>query len=91
MEIPILLGANPKTANPVEWIPVRFNSWIPRVEGLIDSEVSLRSSEPGKVDVVLTANSDGKVIYGPCLVRAGFTKRGTERAVSIFAEEHHGN
>ena len=87
MEIPILLGANPKTANPVEWIPVRFNSWIPRVENLVDSEVSLRSSEPGKGDVILTASLDRKVTYGPCLVRAEFVKRGMEKAVSIFAEE----
>jgi hypothetical protein len=89
MEIPILLGANPKTANPVEWIPVRFNAWVPRVEKLVDSEILLFSNEPGKVNVVLTASLNGKVIYGPCLVRAEFVKRGTEKNISIFAKEHH--
>ncbi len=88
MEIPILLGANPKTANPVEWIPVRFDSWVARVEGLKDSGIVLYSSDPD-AETILTLSLNGEVIYGPCLVRAGFTKRGTERAVSIFAEEHY--
>ena len=87
MEIPILLGASPKTANPVEWIPIRFNAWTPRVEHLVDSEVLLHSTEIGKVNVILTASLNGKVFYGPCLVRAEFVKRGMEKAVSIFAEE----
>ena len=87
MEIPILLGANPKTANPSVWIPVRFDRWVIRTENLVDSEVLLLSNKPGKVNVVLTASLNGKAIYGPCLVRVKFAKRGTEKAVSIFAEE----
>ena len=89
MEIPILLGARPTTANPVEWIPIRFDRWVARAENLVDSEVLLFSNEPGKVNVILTTSLNGQVFYGPCQVRAEFVKRGTERAVSIFAEECH--
>jgi len=91
VEIPILLGANPETANPDAWIPVRFDRWLFRSEGLVDSEVFLSSNEPGKVNVILSASLNGKVIYGPCLVKAEFVKRGTENSISIFAKEHHGN
>ena len=88
MEVPILLGARPTTANPVEWIPVRFDRWITRIVDLKDSGLVLYSKDPDtKVTVTLSLN--GQVFYGPCLVRAEFVKRGTERAVSIFAEEHH--
>lgn len=88
MEIPILLGANPKTANPVEWVPIRFDRWVARVEGLEDSGIVLYSSDPN-TEITYTLSLNGQVFYGPCLVRAEFVKRGTERAVSIFAKEHH--
>ncbi len=88
MEIPILLGARPKTANPVEWIPIRFNEWVSRVEGLENSKLVLYSKDPD-TKVTLTLSLNGQVFYGPCLVRAEFVKRGTERNISIFAEEHH--
>ena len=86
METPILLGANPETSNPVEWIPIRFDRWTVRVEGLVDSELTLHSTCIGKVNVILTASLNGKV-YGPCLVRAEFVKRGTERTITVFAVE----
>ncbi|KKM71905.1 hypothetical protein LCGC14_1425920 [marine sediment metagenome] len=90
MEVPILLGANPKTSNPSMWIPIRFGRWFVRVEGLIDSELSLYSNGPFKNRVKITLPAmNGAVYMGPCQVRAEFVKRGTERAVSIFAEEHH--
>ena len=88
MEVPILLGARPTTANPVEWIPVRFDRWITRIVDLKDSGLVLYSKDPD-TKVTLTLSLNGQVFYGPCLVRAEFVKRGTERAVSIFAEEHH--
>ncbi|KKM18251.1 hypothetical protein LCGC14_1667590 [marine sediment metagenome] len=88
MEIPILLGANPKIANPVEWIPIRFGRWFVRIVDLKDSELVLYSKDPD-TKVTLTLSLNGQVFYGPCLVRAEFVKRGTERAVSIFAKEHH--
>ena len=88
MEIPILLGASPKTANPSTWIPVRFERWFARVAGLEDSKLVLYSSNPD-TKITLTLSLNGQVFYGPCLVRAEFVRRGTERAVSIFAEEHH--
>ncbi|KKM92514.1 hypothetical protein LCGC14_1217710 [marine sediment metagenome] len=92
MEIPILLGANPKIANPVEWIPIRFGRWFVRVEGLENSELALHSNGPFKNKVRITLPAmNGAVYMGPCQVRAEFVKRGTERAVSIFAEEHHAN
>ena len=90
MEIPILLGANPKIANPVEWIPIRFGRWLVRVEGLENSELVLHSNGPFKNKVRITLPTmNGAVYMGPCQVRAEFVKRGMERAVSIFAKEHH--
>ena len=88
MEIPILLGANPKTSNPDVWIPIRFDCWVARVVDLKDSGLVLYSKDPD-TKVTLTLSLNGQVFYGPCLVRAEFVKRGTERAVSIFAKEHH--
>jgi hypothetical protein len=65
MEIPILLGANPKTANPVEWVPIRFDRWQVRVVGLEDSKLVLYSNlpTPFREDIL-----NGRV-YGPCHVR----------------------
>ena len=88
METPILLGANPKTAKPDIWIPIRFDRWRTKVMGLEDSGLVLYSSNPD-TKVTLTLSLNGQVFYGPCLVRAEFVKRGTEKAVSIFAKEHH--
>ncbi len=83
MEIPILLGANPKTANPVEWIPVRFDRWKVRTENLVDSELILCSNlpVPFREDIL-----NGRV-YGPCQVRIEFKRRGMERVLSVFAVE----
>ena len=89
MEVPILLGANPKTSNPSMWIPIRFGRWQIRMEGLINSEITLHCNGPFKNKVSTTLpKMNGAVYMGPCQVRAEFVKRGTERAVSIFAEEH---
>ena len=51
MEIPILLGSRPKTANPVEWIPIRFDRWVVRVEGLVDSQLTLCSNSSDFIDI----------------------------------------
>lgn len=87
METPILLGANPKIANPIEWIPIRFDRWTVRVEGLVDSKliVALRSDWPIKEGIYLPAN--GKVYKGPCEVRVRFDERGTEKMITVFAVE----
>ena len=90
MEIPILLGSRPSTVKQVAWVPIRFDCWVVRVEGLKDSELILHSNGPFKNKVEITLPTmNGAVYMGPCQVRAEFVKRGTERAVSIFAGEHH--
>lgn len=94
MEIPILLGANPKTANPSVWVPVRFDRWQVRVEGLIDSELVLHPNFPTSAgeftngSLILTLSLNGEVFYGPCRVMTEFKKRGTEKNISVFAVEH---
>ena len=90
MEIPILLGANPKTADPNISIPVRFSRWHIRLEGLVDSELILRSDFEGFEDHIIKTNSkmNGAIYPGPCQVRMQFDYRGTERAISVFAVEH---
>lgn len=85
MEIPILLGACPKTANPVAWIPIRFDRWSVRVEGLVDSEIALHSNEPDFTSIRIL---NGQVFDGPIRVRVEFEKRGTESFISVFAVEH---
>ncbi len=86
METPILLGSRPITASQEKvWVPIRFNRWKVRTENLVDSELVLCSMlpVPFKEEIL-----NGRV-YGPCQVRIEFKKRGTERAVSVFAEEYH--
>ncbi len=85
MEIPILLGASPKTANPVEWIPIRFDRWQVRVEGLVDSELILHSTLPSFTSISIP---NGQVFNKPCLVRVELAKRGTEKSISVFVKEH---
>ncbi len=85
METPILLGANPKIANPSTWIPVRFNRWTVRVEGLVDSHLTLCFNTPGFTDI---SAPNGQVFNGPCLVRMEFDKRGTEKMITVFAMEN---
>lgn len=88
MEIPILLGANPKIADPSTWIPVRFDKWTVRVEGLVNSRLILHSNKPGFTDITVWTSLNGRVFNGPCEVRAEFVERGTEKAITIFAVEH---
>ena len=84
MEIPILLGASPKTANPVEWIPIRFDRWQGKVDGLVDSELALHSNEPSFTNISIP---NGQVFDGPCEVRIELLRRGTERVISVFVKE----
>lgn len=84
MSVPILLAANPITAKPNVWVPIRFERWIVRVEGLVDSELTFYPSNP--TDPILLVN--GSVYKGPCQVRVEFENRGTEKAISVFAEEY---
>ena len=89
MEIPILLGANPKIANPVEWIPVRFDKWTVRVEGLVDSRLILHSSWPGNGETLREDPVSELALWqGPCQVRVEFKERGNEKAITVFAVEH---
>lgn len=93
METPILLGANPKIANPIEWIPIRFDRWTVRVEGLVDSKLILRSNFPTDAgafmdnSLILSLSLNGEVFYGPCRVKVEFMRRGTERTITVFAVE----
>ena len=82
METPILLGANPETSRPDIWIPIRFNRWAVKVEGLVDSEITLCSNSSGFIDISVP---NGQVFNGPCQVRVEFMKRGTEKAISVLA------
>lgn len=81
MDIPILLGANPKTANPGVLIPIRFEKWQVRVEGLIDSKLTLHSDLSGAITL------NGGIYSGPCKVIMRFDERGTEKSISAFAVE----
>ena len=90
MEIPILLGANPKTANPVEWFPIRFERWAVRVEGLVNSKLTLHSNG-SIIEYIELAKLNGEVFDGPCQVRVEFMRRGTEKSISVFVKEYHGN
>ena len=85
METPILLGANPEVSNPVEWIPVRFDKWNIRVEGLVDSSLVLCERETKEKITLSTVN--GAIYKGPCEVRVEFRNRGTERTITVFAVE----
>ena len=87
MEIPILLGANPQMSNPNTWIPVRFDKWTVRVEGLVDSRLILHSNDPAEKGIILSS-INGAIYMGPCQVRVEFMERGTEKAITIFAVEN---
>ena len=87
MEIPILLGANPKTANPVEWIPIRFDRWAIVMYDVVDSECILHFDSPSIFPFNLLS-LNGKVFDGPCQVRVEFVRRGTEKSISVFVKEH---
>ena len=92
MEIPILLGANPKIANPVEWIPIRFDRWTVRVEGLVDSSLILHLYRQDTTNLPLSyidkSKLNGEIFNGPIQVRVEFKERGTEKSITIFAVEH---
>ena len=87
METPILLGANPKTANPNTWIPIRFDKWTVRVEGLVGSRLILHSNDPAEKGIILSS-INGAIYMGPCQVRVEFKERGNEKAITVFAVEH---
>ena len=88
MEIPILLGANPQMSNPNTWIPIRFDDWLVKVEGLIDSKLSLHFNQPF-AEIIDLSKLNGEVFNGPCQVRVEFKERGNEKAITVFAVEHH--
>ena len=82
MEIPLLLAVNPRVANPSVWVPVGFDHWQVRVEGLDDSELILHSNESSFTDISI---SNGQVFDGPIQVKVKIEKRGTEKTISVFA------
>ena len=86
MEIPILLGASPKTANPVEWIPIRFDRWTIVVVGIMDSKLILHFNSP-TISPFDLSNLNGEIFDGPTQVRVEFKERGMERNVSVFIKE----
>ncbi len=86
MRIPILLGANPKTANPSAWIPVRFDSWLVKVEGLVDSRLVLHFNQPFAKIIDLT-KMNREAFHGPCQVKVEFIERGIEKSITVFAVE----
>ncbi len=88
MEIPILLGANPRTANSSAWVPVRFDKWAIVMCDVVDSEFILHSDSSSIFPFNLLS-LNGKVFDGPCQVRVEFVRRGTEKAISVFVKEHH--
>ena len=91
MEIPILLGSRPSTVKQVAWIPIRFERWQVRVEGLKDSELVLHSNGPFKNKVEITLPTMNGAIYrGPCQTKVEFLFRGTEKSINIFVVEHDG-
>jgi len=86
MKIPILLGANPEISNPIEWIPIRFDRWTVRVEGLVDSEITLHFNQPF-AKIIDLSKMNGEAFHGPIQVRVEFRNRGTERTITVFAME----
>ena len=86
MEIPILLGANPEKANPNIWVPIRFDRWSVRVEGLVDSDLILYFNQPF-AEIINLSKMNGEAFHGPCEVRVEFKNRGTERTITVFAVE----
>jgi len=89
MRTPILLGANPKTAKTSAWVPVRFDNWKLVVEGRVDSTLALYCQVPESGDeTVHSINGNGEIkSIGPSIVRAEMKERGSENAISVFAEE----
>ena len=90
MRIPILLGANPRIADPSVWVPIRFDSWLVKVEGLIDSKLTLHFNQPF-AEIIDLSKMNGEAFHGPCQVRIQFDERGTEKAITVFAVRHDGN
>ncbi len=85
MEIPIMLAASPITVHfPGTWIPIRFDRWSVRVEGLVDSHLTLCFNGSG----IGVSIPNGQVFNRPNQVRVEFFKRGTEKAITVFAVEH---
>ncbi len=89
MRTPILLGANPKTANTSAWVPVRFDNWRLVVEGREDSKLTLYCQVPDSGDETIhLVNGNGEIkSIGPSIVRVEMKERGNENAISVFAEE----
>lgn len=88
MRTPLLLGANPRIAKTSAWVPVRFDNWKVVVEGLIDTVLDLHHHDPEvSTEFVKQGPVNGEVIPGPCNVRVLIKKPGTERIISVFAEE----
>ncbi len=86
MSVPILLGANPKTANPSAWIPIRFDRWAIVINSIVDSKLMLHFNSP-TISPFDLSNLNGKVFDGPTQVRIEFLERGSEKNISIFATE----
>ena len=85
MRIPLLLAVSPRVANPGVWVPIEFDEWQVRVEGLVDSELTLHSSWPDNGEVREDPVSERALWQGPCKVKIEIKKRGTEKSISVFA------
>ncbi len=93
MRTPILLGANPRIAKTSAWVPVRFDNWRLVAEGLVDSKLALRHQVPesGAETVIRNGLANGglaiKEFHGSAIVKIEIEEKGTEKTISVFAEE----
>ncbi len=93
MRTPILLGANPRIAKASAWVPVRFDNWKLVAEGLVDSKLALRHQIPesGEETVIRNGLANGGFsipkFHGPAIIKVEIEEKGTEKNISVFAEE----
>lgn len=80
MRLPLLVGACPRLVTSTPVVRLSRGNWTITVEGQIDSGLVLNSngiSIPMVNDVLIS---------GPCVVQVEFTKRGSEKILSVNAE-----
>jgi len=80
MKLPLMIAASAKTSKGGARVRLHNGTWKLALDGLVDSKLAVRCGST-VVDCV-----EGKCINGPITADVFFVTRGSEQAISVYAE-----
>lgn len=80
MKLPLMVAASAKTSKGGARVRLHNGTWKLALDGLIDSKLAVQCGP------IVVPCEEGKCIDGPVTADVFFITRGTEQAISVYAE-----